>query len=267
MLPKRAGGESGEYRPHTGEIAQQVEAARSAAESSAPAKDKEHSDEKISLFWRIFGGTILSMVTLGAITLYNSISSNIAELRAELSREREARTEFVKKDEFSSRSSNLYERIRSFEGVKAELEGLKERINANAATLGATQKDVAAMTDSTKKDAAALEVLKERVAMLDGLKKDVAGIESLREKLALAATDLKTMREEVTRLQKEQDRNQSSDMERKMIRDAQHKQFDEALKELQKGLQDCREKIARLEGARAQPKKGSNGKSSMGGGD
>jgi chromosome segregation ATPase len=176
------------------------------------------------------------MVTLGAITLYNSISSNIAELRAELSREREARTELVKKDEFNSRTTTQYERIRSLDGLKAEFEGLKERVNGNAAAVEAIKKEVAAGTDAVKKDAAALEVL--------------------REKFAAAVIDLKVLRDETLKLQKEQDRNQASDLERKASRDAQHKQVDEVLKELQKGLQDCREKLARLEGSRPPEPKG-----------
>ena len=49
------------------------------------------NEEKISIFWRVFGGTILSIVALAVITLYNSISSNISDLRNEVNREREAR--------------------------------------------------------------------------------------------------------------------------------------------------------------------------------
>lgn len=231
----------------TGEHATAAEAARSAAESSAKAA--ETGDEKVSLFWRVFGGTILSMVALGAITLYNNISSSIAELRAELNRERDARAELVKKEEFNSRTSNQYERIRSFEGLKGEHEALKERVSNNAATVDGLKKDVGATADALKKDAAALEVLKERVASLETLKKDVAGVELLKERLMTAAADLKTVREDVAKLQQEVERNKAGDLERKALRDSQYKQVEESLKELQKGLQACREKLARLEGA------------------
>jgi predicted nucleic acid-binding Zn-ribbon protein len=228
VLQKRAGGESGEYqRPGANGVAE-VEAARAAHHPGAKAA--EAGDERMSLFWRVFGGTILSMITLGAITLYNSISSNIAELRAELNREREARTELVRKDEFNSRTTTQYERIRSLDGLKADFEGLKERVSGNAAALDALKKEVAAGSDAAKKDAAALEVLK--------------------EKFAAAAADAKALRDEVVRVQKEQDRNQASDLERKASGDAQQKQIGETLKEVQKGLQDCREKLARLEAAR-----------------
>lgn len=243
MSQKRAGEESGVYEGRNG-VPTLAEAARMAAGKA----DEKGGDERVSLFWRVFGGTILSMVTLGAITLYNSISSNISELRAELSRERDARTELVRKDEFNTRTSNQYERIRSLDGLRGDYEGLKERVGANAATVEAIRKDTTAAADAAKKDAAALAVLTERVATLEALRKEVAGLDSLKEKVVTAAADLKLVRDDVLKITQEQDRNRAADLERKSSRDSQYKAIDETLKELQKGLQACREKIARLEG-------------------
>jgi hypothetical protein len=236
------------------------ETMRSATESTSPDTIVRTGEEKISLFWRVFGGTILSIVALVSITLYNSLSSSIAELRNELNREREARAELVKKDEFNSRTSTQYERMRSYESLKVEQEGLKERINANAAALDGMKKDSGAIldamkkdfsgtSDAVKKDAAALEVFKERVVALEVVKKEIAGIDLLKERLATAATDLKAVREDVMKIQQEVERNKAGDNERKAARDAQFKQVEESLKELQKGMQTCREKLARLEGA------------------
>src|SRR4051812_40266684 len=184
----------------SGELAA-LETGRSVAESSGlkatePKKDEEH----VSIFWRIFGGTILSIVALVTITLYNNMSSSISELRAEVSREREARAELVKKDEFSSRSTSIYERMRGIDTVKAEMEGLKEKINANGVAVDGVKKDAGATADTIKKDSAALEILKERVALLEGIKKDIAGLDALKEKLTSAAADLKTVRDDLTKL-------------------------------------------------------------------
>ena len=84
LLNKRGGGS--EEVERSGEVAA-LETARSAAESGAdrgaePKKDEEH----ISVFWRVFGGTILSIVALVSITLFNNMASSITELRTELSR-------------------------------------------------------------------------------------------------------------------------------------------------------------------------------------
>lgn len=238
-----------EERELSGSALAAAETVRSASESSVSGKSARTDDEKVSLFWRVFGGTILSIVALVSITLYNSISSSISELRSELNREREARAELVKKDEFNSRSTAQYERMRSFDGLKAEHEALKERIHTNTVAVETLKKDFVGTADTIKKDAATLEVVKERVALLEGIKKDLAGIELLKERLVTVATDLKTVRDDTTKLQQETERNKAGDVERKSARDSQFKQVEESLKELQKGLQACREKLARLEGA------------------
>lgn len=246
----------------SGEVAA-METVRSATESAAKAEPKK-DEEHISLFWRVFGGTILSVVALVAITLYNNMATNISELRGEVSREREARADLLKKDEFNTRNTAMYERIRAIDAVKVEMEGVKEKVSANtAATAGARKetgaaldgikKDVTAAADAMKKDAAALEVLKERVAALEGVKKEVAGLDAIKEKVAATAVELKALRDELTKVSGDVERNKASDLERKAFRDAQAKQIEETLKELQKGLQDCREKLARLEGAKPAP--------------
>ncbi len=248
------------------------ETMRSAAESSGskqaqPEKEEEH----ISLFWRVFGGTILSISALVIMTLYNNLSSSITDLRTELNHAQQAQADLVKKDDFNTRSTSMYERIRTLDALKADLEGLRERVTASAAavdgvkkdtgvtveglkkevgtTVEGLKKDVVGTTDLVKKDEALMEILKERLAAVESLKKDVAGIDVLKDKFATTTSDVKAMRDDIGKLQQEVERNRSADLERKSSQDLQYKQIDESLKELQKGLQDCREKLARLEGA------------------
>lgn len=262
MLQKRADHDD-DGIDRTGEMAA-LETARSATESSGKAGEPKKEEEHISLFWRVFGGTILSIVALVSITLFNNMSSSITELRAELSREREERAGLVKKDEYNARVTAQYERMRGIDSLKVELEGMKEKVHTNATSLDslkrdtgtaieAVKKDLGTTSDAMKKDAAALEVLKERVVALEGVKKEIAGLEALKEKVTATAIDLKAIRDDLMKLMAEVDRNRSSDLERKTFRDAQAKQIDETLKELQKGLQDCREKLARLEGSQPKP--------------
>lgn len=226
------------------------ETARSAANPPGRAGVAEKKDEeKMSLFWRVFGGTILSIAALVAITLFNNTTTAINDLRNDIAREREARGGLVKKEEVDARIKTQYDRIRAVEGYKADIEAIKERVAGNAATVEATKKDLGASIDLLKKDSAGLDLLKERVAAVEGLKKDVAGIDPLKEKLAGLTTDLKAARDEVRKVREEVEKNRAYDLERKAFRDAQAKQLDETLKELHQGLQTCREKIARLEGA------------------
>jgi hypothetical protein len=65
--------------------------------------------------------------------------------------------------------------------------------------------------------------------------------------------DLKASRDEVMKLRQDVDRNQTQDLERRDRRDSQMKTVDETLKELTKGLQECREKLARLEALTTPP--------------
>lgn len=248
------------------------ETLRSSAESSGSKQaEPEKEEEHISLFWRVFGGTILSISALVVMTLYNNLSTGITDLRTELNKEQQARADLVKKDDFNTRSTNMYDRLRALDALKVDLEGLRERVTAGSAavdgvkkdtsltvdglkkdvttTVENLKKDVGGTTDQLKKDEALMEILRERIAAVEALKKDVSGIDVLKDKLATAITDIKAIHDDVAKLQQDVEKNRSADLERKSIQDLQYKQVDESLKELQKGLQDCREKLARLEGA------------------
>ena len=227
MYPKRISDDDATDR--SGEVLA-VETTRSASQSrAAKSDDHKKDDEKISVFWRVFGGTTLSIVALVAITLYNNINGTMTELRQEVSREREARATLAKKDDVDTRIKSQWDRIRIVEGYKADIEGVKERTAANAAAI-----------DGVKKDAA---------SGVEAVKRETAGLDAMKEKLTTATADLRAFRDDMQKVQQEVERNKTGDQERKTFRDVQMKHLEEALKEMQKALMDCREKLARLEGA------------------
>ncbi len=157
------------------------------------------------------------------------------------------------------------------DALKPELEGLRERVAATTASVDnvkkdtgtsveglkkelttmveGMKKDLTGTSDQMKKDEAQLVILKEGLTAMESVKKEVDGIEVLKEKLAGVTADIKSVRDEAAKLQQSSERSRSNELERKVNQDLQFKQVDESLKELQKGLQDCREKLARLEGA------------------
>lgn len=197
----------------------------------APEKPKADDHGGMSMFWRVFGGTILSIVALVGVTLYNNLNASIAELRAAVTKLHEEKAELLKKDEFGTRMNTNWERIQQLQGqnneqnaclrsFRAEVDGLKEKL-------------VRATTD------------------LDAAKKDLAAVEVMKEKLSHLATEAKTYREEHQKLRQDVDKNLASDQERKALRDAQHKDVEKALKDLQTALQDVQIKLARLEGREA----------------
>jgi hypothetical protein len=131
------------------EALRQSEAANAA--SSKP-------EEKISVFWRVFGGTLLSIAALVLLTVYQGISSNINELRNDLTHVRELQVDMVKKDEFNTRTTTMWSSVKeNFNDVPA----LKTR-----ATLLESQLKTA---DQERKDLAhEVQALRERMAALEG---------------------------------------------------------------------------------------------------
>lgn len=288
MTPKRNENEDAlglagraDVAPSISQVLRAVDEASKAGRLAGPEKKDE---EKISLFWRVFGGTILSIVALVSITLFNNIMSSIAELRSEMSKANEARntavadlraelaklsearSDLVRKDEFNTRMSSTWDRVQGLQqqnntqnagmtSLKTEVDGLKERLTKSAADADSARKETAIAAEAAKKDVVAVvETLKKEQATInEAVKKDVAALDVLKEKLVALAADMKADRDDLQKLRQEVGRNQAYDLERKERRDAQYKQFDEVIKELTKGVQDCREKIARLEGLYAPP--------------
>jgi hypothetical protein len=104
----------------------QMEVLRQSSESSKP-QDSGKEETKIPLFWRVFGGTVLSITALIVMTAYQSLSGNIADLgkqmdrldvdmRKEMSRLAELQGDLVRKDECEVR----------FKGVWTTLNDIKE---------------------------------------------------------------------------------------------------------------------------------------------
>lgn len=201
-----------------------ADAAGRATDELPSAKPKKHEEESISLFWRLFGGTILSITALGAITLYNNLSGSISELRADLARMNEAKGEFAKKDDVNA----VRLQATGYAGYRAEIDSLKERLSKHRTEL----------EDTKKAQASALDVVR----------KDVAGIDAIKERLLALTADLKSAKDDLVKVRTDVDKNQAADLERRDQRTAQMKQLEDLLKDLSKAVQETREKVARLEG-------------------
>lgn len=173
------------------------------------ARHNDHPEERLSLFWRVFGGTALSIVALVAITLYNNQTSSINELRAEVSRVNEARAELVKKEEFNARNQNMWDRIQAIQELRVTVTGLKEQM----AGIGEKQADVKAVRD-------ALMAIEQRLKAAEDDHKALAKAE-----LTITALEQKTV-----------------------ARDAQLKAAEDDRKDMARQLQELRERLAKVEG-------------------
>jgi DNA repair exonuclease SbcCD ATPase subunit len=168
------------------------------------------ADEKLSLFWRVFGGTILSIVALVGITIYNNLSTSISELRTELNRVNEARGELVKKEEFNARTQNVWDRVQNLQELRVTVTALKEQMTG----LGDKKAEFQAVQDK-------LTLIEQRLRSAEDDHKALAKAE-----LVLAALEQKAT-----------------------AREAQLKAGEDERKDLARHLQDLRERLAKVEGA------------------
>jgi hypothetical protein len=89
--------------------------------------DDEPRSERLHIFWRVFGGTLLSIAALVGLTVYNNLSGTLGDLRKEMNQQYESRGELVKKDELNQRSTTLWDSIKDLRAANASLVALSER--------------------------------------------------------------------------------------------------------------------------------------------
>ncbi len=86
--------------------------------------DKPKGEEGISMFWRVFGGTILSIVALVFITAYTQMTGTMSDLRKELN---QVQGDLLKKDEFNNRLTTMWSSIKDLQTANNTLVALNER--------------------------------------------------------------------------------------------------------------------------------------------
>jgi DNA repair exonuclease SbcCD ATPase subunit len=164
-----------------------TEALRTSPPTSGPessAKGEEH----ISPFWRIFGGTLLSIAALGVITLCQYFNNGLNGLRADLdrlSRElqkdmgrlAENQANLMKKEEFNLRMKSVWEGLKEVRDEQAGFTALKERF-------AMTERRLKESADEYKETLKQLQELRERRAGEDARKELVQELQRVRERLA-----------------------------------------------------------------------------------
>lgn len=127
---------------------------------AAPPAARKSDDEKVHIFWRLFGGAVISVAALGGFTLYNTLTSNIAELRMENSR--------LKEDAAAYRTRA--------DDNRREIDAMKERLSKYRLEMDAAKKDAGTATEGLRRDVTvvekdlqkALTEVREKLARLEG---------------------------------------------------------------------------------------------------
>jgi methyl-accepting chemotaxis protein len=175
------------------------------AETLRHGADNRHvksfkGEEKISLFWRLFGGTLLSIAALVCITIYQQFNAAMGEMRTNINRLTESRADLVSLNDFNTRVAGMWTNIKDLQSAASALSALKEhsllldqqvkamqdQLNSRLQTMSASIKDL----DAPLASAAALKersvLLEQQVKAGDDERKDLCKeLQSLRERLAV----------------------------------------------------------------------------------
>jgi hypothetical protein len=176
-----------------------AETLRSAAAGGVTAR----GEERISVFWRVFGGTLLSIAALVVVTVYQQVSGSLADLRGGLERLNESRADLVKAGDFNTRMTSVWTSVKDLQTAAAAATAVGQRVGlleqqvkmhaddmgnrltalgnglqdlrGQCAAAGAVQERAArleqqlkASEDERKEQAQVLQQLRERIAALEG---------------------------------------------------------------------------------------------------
>ena len=116
-----------------------AETLRNAANPSAADRAPSASgEERASVFWRVLGGTVLSIAGMIAVTLYQQLTSSIndvrnsvaalnTDLRKDMGQVVQTQGDMIRKDEFNGRMSSVWASIKDIQAMQTSLTSLKER--------------------------------------------------------------------------------------------------------------------------------------------
>jgi hypothetical protein len=165
-----------------------AETLRVGADAGArPAK----GEDRVSLFWRICGGTVLSILALAAVTVYQQINASLNELRNDFGRLSESNADMVKKEEFNTRLTTVWNSIKELQATPAAVTALKEQAALVEQQLKAEQEHREATGKELEGLNSAVTVLKERAILQEQQARQeqerrelVRELQQLRERLA-----------------------------------------------------------------------------------
>jgi hypothetical protein len=155
-------------------------------EEVKPAPEKEG---KLSAFWKVCGGTLLSICAMLSVTAYQNLTNHIGgvskdlvnlntDMRKELSRLSENHGELVQKGDFNTRMTSVWENITGLRGQGTEIIALKERCELLLRQLERGEKERQELTRE-------LRQLRRDQAGVDQQQELIREIRQLRERLAV----------------------------------------------------------------------------------
>jgi hypothetical protein len=113
------------FRNQTGPSLLTMEALRTA---SSPPSSSKGGSSRIPLYWRVFGGTILSLVGMVMFTVFQQLYSTLSDFRSELNRLQAAREDLMKKEDYNSQMTIVWSNLRDAQAANSSLAAMREQI-------------------------------------------------------------------------------------------------------------------------------------------
>ena len=126
----------------------------SAALPASPSK----GEERISLFWRVFGGTILSIGALVAITVYQSFASSLTDLRSGISHVNEVQANLATKDDLNTKATALWTASKDVTAQTADLKTRTALLETQLRSAEEDRKELTREVQSLREQVHALEL-------------------------------------------------------------------------------------------------------------
>ena len=176
-----------------------AETLRNSASGGVPAK----REEGLSAYWKVFGGTLLSVGALAIITLCQHFNGRLNALQADASYQNtdfrkdlihlgEAQAELLKKEEFNSRLKSVWDSITHLQDAAALLAAMKERAALTEQQLrvaGEERKEVMREVQQLREKQAADQERRELLAELQALRERLAALEGRKHERPAAGID------------------------------------------------------------------------------
>lgn len=125
------------------------------------------SEDRLTLFWRLFGGALVSVGALVAVTAYQQLNSSLTELRTAITHLNETHADMVKKDEFNTRMTTLWNGVKESNASAASVTALRERAQL-------LEQQLKTAEDERKELVRELQQLRERLVVVESQQRAAA---------------------------------------------------------------------------------------------
>jgi septal ring factor EnvC (AmiA/AmiB activator) len=134
-----------------------AESLRSAACSTRGDEEPSRSEGRISLFWRVFGGTLLSIAALVCMTVYQQFSASLSDLRAAVNHVNELQADVLKKDELNTRTNAIWATLKNLDNDVPSLKTSSAIMESQLKAAEQERKDLCVQVQQLRERLAGLE--------------------------------------------------------------------------------------------------------------